>query len=159
MTASGEYLKAITYPVAHARLVSIYGTSVSGPAADALNQAFTQTFGSGVQPLANANYAYDAVISLALAMDRAGTTDGPSVVKVMKQVTNPPGTACYTYQSCLKLVHQGKRIDYEGASGDLNYDRYNNVFGAYGAFRATLSGDEEQVESLSASELAAATPS
>jgi branched-chain amino acid transport system substrate-binding protein len=159
VTASGEYLKAITYPVAHARLVSIYGTSVAGPAADAFNHAFGQTFGSGVQPLANANYAYDAVISLALAMDRAGTTDGPSVVKMMKEVTNPPGTACYAYAACLGLLHGGKKINYEGATGDLNYDRYHNVFGPYGAFRATLSGDEEQVGTLSASELAAATPS
>src|SRR5207302_4218991 len=134
-------------------LVSIYGTSVTGPAAYAFNQAFTQTFGSGVQPLANANYAYDAVISLALAMDKAGTTDGPSVVKVMKQVINPPGTACHTYQGCLGLLHEGKKINYEGATGDLNYDRYNNVFGPYGAFRATLSGDEEQVDTLSAAEL------
>src|SRR5207237_142618 len=104
VSASGEYLKAITYPVAHTRLVSIYGTSVTGPAADAFNQAFAQTFGAGVQPLANANYAYDAVISLALAMDKAGTTYGPTVVKAMKQVTNPPGTAGYAYEGCLNAV-------------------------------------------------------
>jgi branched-chain amino acid transport system substrate-binding protein len=159
VTASGEYLKAITYPLAHDRLVSIYGTSVTGPAADAFNQAFAQTFGSGVQPLANANYAYDAVVSLALAMDRAGTTDGPSVVRVMKEVTNPPGTMCYAYGDCLRLLHAGKKINYQGATGDLNYDKYNNVFGPYGAFRAALSGDEEQVDTLSAAELAAATPS
>ena len=55
----------------------------------------------------------------------------------MTKVTNPPGTACYTYSSCLALLKAGKKINYEGASGDLDYNKYNNTFGPYGAFQAT----------------------
>ena len=44
-------------------------------------------------PLANANYAYDSVISLALADDYAKTTNGTTVAHDMTSVTNPPGTA------------------------------------------------------------------
>jgi branched-chain amino acid transport system substrate-binding protein len=157
VTGSGEYLGAVTYPVAHDHLVSVYGTSVAGPGADAFNRAFAAKFGTA-QPLANANYAYDAVISLALAIDKAGTTAGPSVVKAMTQVANPPGTECYSYVECLRLLKASKKINYTGATGSIDYDRYNNVFGPYGAFRVALSGQEDQVMLLSAADLASATP-
>ena len=158
VTGGNEYLKALTYPVANAHLTSVYGTSVTGQATDAFNQYFVARFGSANQPLANANYAYDAVISLALAIDKAGSTSGSAINAAVNQVTNPPGTACYTYKDCLKLLKAGTKINYEGASGDLNYNQFHNVFGPYGAFQVNLSGQEQQVMLLSAPDLAAATP-
>lgn len=158
VTGVDQYLKAITYPIAHAHLTSVYGTSVTGQATDAFNQFFAAQFGSSQQPLANANYAYDAAISLALAIDKAGSTTGSAVNAAMTAVTNPPGTQCYTYKDCLSLLKAGKKINYDGASGDLNYNKYQNVFGPYGAFQANLSGVEQQVMLLSAPELAAVTP-
>ena len=157
VTGASEYLKAVTYPVAHAALTSVYGTSVSGKAATEFNKQFAATF-KGQQPLANANYAYDAVISLALAQDYAKTSDGTKVAADMKKVTNPPGTACFTYATCKGLLTAGKKINYEGASGSLDYNQYNNVFGPYGAFKVDLKGNEQQVGLLSAPALAKATP-
>lgn len=157
VTSGSDYLKAITYPVAHDHLVSIYGTSVTGQGNDAFLKAFG-TLNAGQQPLANANYAYDAVISLALAETFAKTTDGTTVAKDMTQVTNPGGTACYTYPSCLTLLKAGKKINYEGASGSLDYNKYRNTFGSYGAFSSDAKGNELQVANMSAAALGAATP-
>jgi len=160
VTSGSDFLKAITYPVAHNVLTSVYGTSVTGAANDAFINLFNQLFPSqkAAGPLANANYAYDSVISLALADDYAKTTDGTTVAKDMTMVTNPPGTACYTYASCLALLKAGTKINYEGASGDLDYNQYNNTFGPYGAFKATAAGLEQQAYVMSATALAAATP-
>ncbi len=160
VTSGSDFLKAITYPVAHNVLTSVYGTSVTGAANDAFINLFNQLFPGqkAAGPLANANYAYDSVISLALADDYAKTTDGATVAKDMTMVTNPPGTACYTYASCLALIKAGTKINYEGASGDLDYNQYNNTFGPYGAFKATAAGIEQQAYVMSASALAAATP-
>jgi ABC-type branched-subunit amino acid transport system substrate-binding protein len=158
VTGVDQYLKAVTYAAANAHLISVYGTSVSGQATDAFNRFFAAQFGSTTQPLANANYAYDAVISLALAIDKAGSTAGSAINAAMTAITNPPGTQCYTYKDCLKLLKAGSKINYEGASGDLNYNHYHNVFGPYGAFQVNLKGQEQQVKLLSASELAAVTP-
>jgi ABC-type branched-subunit amino acid transport system substrate-binding protein len=158
VTGVDEYLKAVTYAAANAHLTSVYGTSVTGQATDAFNQTFTARFGSKVQPLANANYAYDAVVSLALAVDKAGSTSGAAINAAVSTVTNSPGTQCYAYTNCLKLLKAGTKINYDGASGDLNFNKYNNVFGPYGAFQANPSGQEHQVMLLSASDLAAATP-
>src|SRR6266567_1387792 len=160
VTSGSDYLKAIGYPTAHAVLTSVYGTSITGAANTAFINLFNQLFPGqkAAGPLANANYAYDAVISLALADDYAKTTGGVTVAKDMPLVTNPPGTACFTYSTCLALLKAGKKINYEGASGDLDYNKYNNTFGPYGAFQATAAGLEQQVTVMSASALAAATP-
>ena len=160
VTSGSDFLTAIGYPTAHAVLTSVYGTSVTGAANDAFISLFNKIYPSqkSAGPLANANYAYDAVISLALADDYAKTTNGTTVAKDMTKVTNPPGTACYTYSSCLSLIKAGKKINYEGASGDLDYNQYNNTFGPYGAFQSSMTGTEQQVYLMSAQQLAAATP-
>ena len=159
VTSGNDYLKAITYPIAHDHLISVYGTNATGAAADNFAAAFATQNGANAQPIAGANYAYDAVISLALAMDKAGTTDGPSVIGVMTQVTNPPGTPCDTYSDCYKGIKAGTKIKMDGSSGDLIFNQYQNVFGPYGAFQAdATSGAESQIQLLSATDLAAATP-
>jgi ABC-type branched-subunit amino acid transport system substrate-binding protein len=160
VTSGSDYLKAIGYPTAHSVLTSVYGTSVSGAATSAFTNLFNTLYPSqkAAGPLANANYAYDAVISLALADDYAKTTSGATVAHDMVKVTNPPGTACFTYSSCLTLLKAGKKINYEGASGSLDYNQFNNTFGSYGAFQSDTSGVEQQVTVMTAAALAAATP-
>jgi ABC-type branched-subunit amino acid transport system substrate-binding protein len=160
VTSGSDFISAIGTPTAHAVLTSVYGTSVTGAANDAFISLFNSLYPSQktAGPLANANYAYDSVISLALADDYAKTTDGKTVASDMAKVTNPPGTACYTYKSCLSLINAGKKINYEGASGDLDYNKYNNTFGPYGAFQVDASGTEQQITVMSAAALAAATP-
>jgi ABC-type branched-subunit amino acid transport system substrate-binding protein len=158
VTGGDDYLKAITYPVAHDHLISVYGTSVSGAAADEFNKIFAAMFPGPDGPLANANYAYDAVIGQALAVVKANSITGSDINNAMTQVTNPPGTACSTYKSCLDLLKAGTKINYEGASGDLNYNKYHNVFGPYGAWQQSLAGQQQLVQTMTAEQLAAATP-
>jgi ABC-type branched-subunit amino acid transport system substrate-binding protein len=160
VTSGSDYLKAIGYPTAHSVLTSVYGTSVSGAATSAFTTQFNTLYPGqkAAGPLANANYAYDAVISLALADDYAKTTSGATVAHDMVKVTNPPGTACFTYSSCLTLLKAGTKINYEGASGSLDYNQFNNTFGPYGAFQSNTSGVEQQVAVMTAAALAAATP-
>jgi ABC-type branched-subunit amino acid transport system substrate-binding protein len=160
VTSGSDYLKAIGYATAHAHLISVFGTSVTGAANTAFLSLFNTLFPSqkSVGPLANANYAYDAVISLALAEDYAKTTNGTTVARDMTKVTNPPGTPCYTYSTCLSLIKAGTKINYEGASGSLDYNKYNNTFGPYGAFQSTIAGAEQQAFLMSAVQLAVATP-
>jgi ABC-type branched-subunit amino acid transport system substrate-binding protein len=160
VTSGSDYLKAIGYQTANAHLISVFGTSITGAASTAFLSGFNKLYPSqkSAGPLANANYAYDAVISLALADAYAKTTNGTTVARDMTKVTNPPGTACFTYATCLRLLKAGTKINYEGASGSLDYNKYNNTFGPYGAFQATTSGLEKLIAVMSASTLAAATP-
>jgi ABC-type branched-subunit amino acid transport system substrate-binding protein len=159
VTGGDDYLKAITYQVAHDHLISVYGTSVTGAATDEFNKVFAAVVGANQQPLANANYAYDAVISQALAVDKANSISGPDINAAMMQVTNPPGTQCYTYATCLALIKAGTKINFDGASGPLDFNQFHNVFGPYAAFQQDpAAGQQVQLLVLSAAELAAATP-
>jgi len=114
--------------------------------------------GANQQPLGNANYAYDAVISQALAIDKANSILGPDINAAMTSVTNPPGTQCYTYPSCLALIKAGTEINFDGASGPLDYNQFHNVFGPYAAFQQSVTGQQVQVVVLDAAALATATP-
>ena len=109
-------------------------------------------------PDAGCGDLFDLLPERALADDYAKTLAGLTVAHDMTKVTNPPGTACYTYASCLSLIKAGKKVNYQGASGGLDFNKYNNTFGPYGAFQSTLSGVEKLVFVMSANALAAATP-
>jgi ABC-type branched-subunit amino acid transport system substrate-binding protein len=158
VTGGSDFLNAITWPVAHAHLISIYGVSVSGAATDEFNKQFAAVVGANQQPLANANYAYDSVISQALAIDKANSILGADINAALATVSNPPGTQCFTYASCLALIKAGTKINYDGASGPLDYNQFHNNFGPYGAFQQSLQGQQVQVATLDAAALAAATP-
>ena len=158
VTGGTDYLNAITNPVANAHLISVYGTSVSGAAADEFNADFAAMFGATNQPLANANYAYDSVISQALAIDKANSITGSDINSALGTVSNPPGTQCFTYKTCLALIKAGTKINYDGASGPLDYNQFHNTFGPYAAFQQSLAGQQVQLLVLSAADLAAATP-
>jgi branched-chain amino acid transport system substrate-binding protein len=131
---------------------SVYGSSVTGAANDAFMAGFNKLAPAVVKAgvLSGANYAYDSVITLALADTFAKTTGGTKAAKAMAMVTNPPGTPCYTYGSCVALLKAGKKINYEGASGSIDYNKYNNAFGPYAAFVADAkTGNEVQGTTMS----------
>ena len=155
LTAEDEYLQAITYQVARDRLTSVSGAPITDRGA--FQQYYHRLF-PDQEPPANAAYAYDAVISVALAIDRAGSTDGPKINAAMMTVTNPPGRQCYDYANCAKLLRAGVKINYEGASGNLDYNQYHNVFGTFGALRVDLTGRLQWVAIMTESELRAAAP-
>ncbi len=65
--------------------------------------------------------SYDAAILVALAAQAAGNDSGQAIGDNIKQVS-AEGEKCTTYADCLKLLEEGKDIDYDGQSGpiDLN---------------------------------------
>jgi len=153
VTTSSDYIKAFGAAKAHATLTSVMGTSVSGAADNVFLAGFKKLFPSqaAAGPLSGSNYAYDAVITLALADTYAKTTNGTIVAKDMTMVTNPPGTVCSSYASCLTLLKAHKKINYEGASGSIDYNAYHNTFGPYAPFIANATtGNEVQGTPLTA---------
>jgi len=67
-----------------------------------------------------ASYAYDCLVVFALAAEVAGTDDPTVWVNQVIGVTKD-GERCDTYASCLALIAAGTDIDYDGASGVLNF--------------------------------------
>ena len=156
-SAAAEWIKAVTPAVANKAIVSAEGATATSPASPVFMKYFNQIY-HGQQPLASATYAYDATISLALAIDKAGTTDGPTFAKDIPLVTTAPGTVVYSYQEGLTDIKAGKKINYDGASGNMDYNQFHNVFGPYQLVKSDLTGTEQVVGTISAAQVEAGTP-
>ncbi|MDA8290483.1 MAG: ABC transporter substrate-binding protein [Actinomycetota bacterium] len=74
---------------------------------------------------------YDSIVISALAMTYASSTDPKVWVKDVLDVSNPPGTVCGTYKTCVALLKRGKKINYDGASGNDDFNKHHNVFSGF----------------------------
>jgi ABC-type branched-subunit amino acid transport system substrate-binding protein len=91
--------------------------------------------------------SYDAVIISALAVEKAGT-DGSSYAEEINGITRE-GEKCTNYADCLALIKEGKDIDYDGASGPLEFSGNGEPTEAsYGILEFGTEGCENQKECI-----------
>ena len=76
-------------------------------------------FKPGVDELFSSN-SYDAVIIYALASLAADSTDAADFAPMINDVTRG-GTKCSLYADCARMIMDGTDIDYDGASGPLDF--------------------------------------
>ncbi|GAB4180604.1 MAG: ABC transporter substrate-binding protein [Coleofasciculaceae cyanobacterium] len=81
--------------------------------------------------------AYDATMILALAIAKAGNTDGTAIREAMREVANPPGIEVGSgeWEKAMEAIQNGQDIDYVGASGSCDFDKNGDVAGAYGNWK------------------------
>jgi branched-chain amino acid transport system substrate-binding protein len=150
-------IQAVGAATSHRILVNLEGGTFDSPAAKAFTAAVQASAKAAALP--NSSYGYDGIIIDALAMQEAQSTDGTAVIAAIPKVTAPGGTVVYDYPTALKLLKEGKRITYVGASGPYDYNNYHNVFGPFIAVQATGVGDNYQtIATINASDLQKATP-
>ncbi len=122
-----QLAKAMGLKFASKYLTGMTGASVDAPAYQAFIKAYQQVWHT-TKPLPATQAMYDAVIVPALAITYAGTTNAKIWVKDITRVSNGPGTPCYTYPSCVTLLKAHKKINYQGAGGNVDFNKYHNVF-------------------------------
>jgi branched-chain amino acid transport system substrate-binding protein len=71
---------------------------------------------------------YDSVVIASLAMTMAKSTNPKVWVNDVVKVSDPPGITCGTYAGCVALLKKGKKINYNGAGGNDDFNKYHNVF-------------------------------
>jgi branched-chain amino acid transport system substrate-binding protein len=71
-------------------------------------------------PLVFSAHSYDCIIVFALATVAAGSTDPVAIQAVINDITKG-GTKCNRYAECRQLLLDGEDIDYDGASGALDF--------------------------------------
>jgi ABC-type branched-subunit amino acid transport system substrate-binding protein len=74
---------------------------------------------------------YDSIVIASLAMTLAKSTDPKVWVKDIVKVSNPPGVSCGFYSQCLAFLAHGKKINYDGAAGNDDFNKYHNVFSGF----------------------------
>jgi ABC-type branched-subunit amino acid transport system substrate-binding protein len=148
--ASITIAKAMGMSYATKYLTGMAGAAPSGPAWSHFTADYAKVYHTK-QPLDLADNMYDAVLIAALAMTDAHSTDPKVWVSKITAVANPPGTQCYTYASCISLLKAGKKINFQGASGPEDFDKYHNVYSGWEVVRFDNAGNLHTLYSESAS--------
>ena len=81
-------------------------------------QAFAE-FAPGVSTIFSAQ-SYDCAILIALAAEAAGSNDSADIAAAMVDVSRD-GEKCSTFAACKALLSSGANIDYDGASGAIDF--------------------------------------
>ncbi len=106
------------------------------PGAQHFRDAYREEHGE-VPPQPFMDSAYDAVYLIALAAQRAGTTDRVAIRDNLRAVAGPPGERVYPgeWRRALELLEAGEEINYEGASGSVDFDENGDVPGTFAHWR------------------------
>lgn len=117
-----------------ARLDGSIGISpgANSPARAVFHYLYQQRFGQVPSTVFIAE-SFDALVLLALAIEAAGSEDGPAVRDALRQVANPPGEIVGPgdLPRALELLRAGQEINYEGAAGNQDFDENGDVFGTF----------------------------
>jgi branched-chain amino acid transport system substrate-binding protein len=81
-----------------------------------------------------AGHGYDAAMLMALAIEKAGSADKRAIADALMQINDPNGEVVGPgeWEKAKKLIADGKAINYEGASGSVDFDEHGDVPGVYG---------------------------
>ena len=132
-TKSPEMMEVVGWDVLDGTLGTVQGS----PETDALNifnQAYADAFGVGEPAHPFTAETYDAVVLIALAAAKAGsTTDSTAIRDSLRDISNAPGQTVGPgvagIQEALALIAQGQDINYQGAAGDVDFDENGDVVG------------------------------
>jgi branched-chain amino acid transport system substrate-binding protein len=111
-------------------MILTQAAAAAGPAYDALD-AVTKAAGQDVTGTYVTN-SYDAVFLLALAIEKSGSADRDGVSAALREIANAPGETILPgeWKKAKELIAAGTDINYEGASGSIEFDAVGDVAGA-----------------------------
>ena len=126
------------------KLEGTHGTAPGSAMTDA-RQVFEANFESAfavVPPLPYMDTTYDAVVLIALAAEKAGTTTNSAAIRdALRDVANPPGEVVGPgvdgIARALELIRDGKDINYEGAGGSQDFDDNGDVISTIDIWKIT----------------------
>ena len=133
------------------RLGGMYGTGPATASESAASAAWEAAYVAeyGALPvLAYVKEAYDATVALALAVAAAGSADGTAIRDRLRAIGGPPGSPVtagpHGVAAALRTLAEGGEIDYEGASGSIDWDDNGDLrSGHIGIWRFTA---DERIE-------------
>ncbi len=111
-------------------MILTQAAAAQGPALDAL-AAITSAAGQDVNGTYVTN-SYDAAFLLALAIEKNGSAEREGVSAALREIANAPGEVILPgeWAKAKELIAAGTDINYEGASGTIEFDDVGDVAGA-----------------------------
>lgn len=129
----------------------MFGTAAGSVESDAsanFAAAYEAEFGE-LPPLPYIDSGYDAAMIMALAIEKAGSTDGTAIRDALREVANAPGEIVGPgdFARAKELIAAGTDINYEGAAGSHDFDENGDVAGTFEHW-AVMDGAITTVEML-----------
>jgi ABC-type branched-subunit amino acid transport system substrate-binding protein len=148
-----QFVTAVGAPIAGGNIF-IANPSSAGPGVAPFTAAQKKYKPSITGTNDDAQLMWDALTVWALGADEAGTVKSPKVEAGILKVSNGPGTVCYDYATCYKLLKQGKSINFDGAASTVDFNKFHNVFGPFAILKYDQTSQAfNQLELLSASQI------
>jgi ABC-type branched-subunit amino acid transport system substrate-binding protein len=120
--------------------------SATGPGLDAFNQAYQGKFNR--EPNVYDPNSWDAAAVLVLAAEAAKANTGSALKEQIREVANAPGEEVTDICQALSLVREGQDVNYQGASGTVDFNEQGDVVGAYDVWTITDDGSLEVQETI-----------
>jgi branched-chain amino acid transport system substrate-binding protein len=95
-------------------------------------------------PYAPQSWDHMTLVSLALAAGK-GEASGTIIKDNLRTISNPPGTTVSSFEEGAKLLREGKKINYEGASGSCDFDAIGDILSRPFSIQQVRKGKIEQV--------------
>lgn len=103
--------------------------SAGGPGLDAFKKTYQAKFNR--EPNVYDPNSWDAAAVMVLAAEAAKANTGTALKDKIPEVANAPGEEVTDVCAGLAAVREGKDINYQGASGNVDFNEQGDVVGAY----------------------------
>lgn len=100
-----------------------------GPALADFTKLWTEK--TGKEMTAYVPHSWDAAIAMMLAAEAADANTGEGIKGKLMEVTSGDGEEVSDPCAAIALVREGKAINYQGASGNIDFDANGDVAGSY----------------------------
>lgn len=123
-----------------------FGSAAEPPGDSTAAKKFQEAYAAAYETTKDKFYiaeAYDAAFMLALAIEKAGSTDGAKIKAALNQICCAPGESVEPgeWAKAKQLIAQGKDIDYVGGGGAQDFDANGDVEGSIGEWIVEPNGD------------------
>jgi neutral amino acid transport system substrate-binding protein len=76
-------------------------------------------------------HSWDAAIAMMLAAEAADANTGEGIKSKLLEVTTGDGEEVSDPCTAIAMIREGKKINYQGASGNVDFDKNGDVAGSY----------------------------
>ncbi len=153
-SSQGPYAAAFG-PTVTTNLYAALPATPSGAGYNTFLKDYALRFGKKTTVWPTTYNEYDSIVIASLAMTMANSTNPKVWVKDVIKVSNPPGTACTNYPQCVALLKKHVKINYQGAAGNDDFNKYHNVFSGFQFLGFNSALNTHQVAFVTPAQLAA----
>jgi neutral amino acid transport system substrate-binding protein len=118
----------------------------SGSALDNFGEKWESEVGGEVT--AFVPHTWDATVLMMLAAESADENTGTAIKDNLRAVANSPGTEVSDPCEAMELIRNGEEINYQGASGDIQFDENGDTVGSYDVWTVQEEGALEVIDQV-----------